>query len=725
MKFCLSNLILLLGLSAGLSAVEDTSWVARKDFESPQCWSRPEDRDIPFRYIFDYFRDVPDPTCMGKVLGNAWHSIVASSLWKDQKPVPGTEELAKLPMFRNSWLYFYAYPAVDFRKIGNGEQTIGMEQFLNPEIRSVIAEAEKAGRYYTIDARTREQIHLFDNRYQCDLAEYSGWKKHHPHFLAFTVGEWCNDYLTLMPRKLDRARKAGLITQEEYEKGIAKYALPATASGITRHYHRIFDTLRRYVFQSPGDMLLMHAFWNMGHIAGANGAKQIYLEVTNTTGQSYSAYRWQSALYFMRGAARQFSMRWSWYQASYFNGYDSKGKFVQNAQYGWNPFRDPWGGMSQSLVLRGQYLGWLSGAFMLHNESATGTFVKKDGEGRYSLTPYGEDAVHLYNFTQKYERGVPYTPIALLTPYEMVQTVSGGSAWSYTSEYPPSLRMLDAFMATILPGGERPDELRKGNEGCLFNSPYGDVFDVLNPDAPAEDPLRILPAYKAAVLIGDYRENPAMARKLMQYVKDGGTLIVNVTQLNGMFPESFTGVERTGFRIPFNTYTVEQVRLSGNTKAVMSDKYGNALLTLHPFGRGNLLVSTAEYMLPSGGNMTMNEILSGSVRFELIEALLSRLVEETLPVRVKGCIQYGVNTLPEGYLVYFFNNKGVTKFTDKREILDAKATSDVTVTLKDGKLRTAAELLSGKTLAISGNAASVRVAPGGIAIVRLEKTKRK
>ena len=712
--FCLSGI---------LHASEEPRWVNRTDYKISEYWVNSADKGIPFRYIFEYFRDVPDPSCMGKVLGNAWHSIVASSLWKDRKPVPGTEEIAKLPLFRDSWLYFHAYPKTDFRKIGKGEEMIRMDQFLNPEIRCVIEQAEKAGRRYTIDARTREQLHLFDNQYRCDMEEYTAWKRKHPHFLAFTVGEWCNDYLTLMPTKFDRAKKAGLVTQQEYETGLAKYKLPGTAAGIVKHYHWIFNTLQKYIYQSPQDMLLMHAFWNMGHVAGANGAKQIYLEVTNTTGQSYMAYRWQDALYFMRGAARQFGMRWSWYQASYFNGYDSKGKFVLDSQYGWNPFRDPWGGMSRSLVLRGQYLGWLSGAFMLHNESATGTFVKQDGEGRYSLTPYGEDAARLYDLTQKHDRGISYAPIALLTPYEMVQTVSGGNAWSYTAEYPLSLRMLDAFMATILPGYERPEKLREGNEGCLFNSPYGDVFDVLNPDAPVTNPLQILPAYKAAVLIGDYKENPVMAEKLMQYVKDGGTLILNITQLSGMFPESFTGIKRAGIKFSSGSYTLEKITLLDDARIVAKDASGNPLLTLHPVGYGNLIVCTAEYMLPNAEILTMNEILSGTIKFDLIETVLKRLLDETLPVRVEGNIQYGINSLSDGYLIYLINNNGVKKFTDKQEILDPAASAKVTVFLKDGILKTATELVSGNSLEISGNAISATVSPGGIAIVKLIKQK--
>ena len=77
--FCLSGI---------LHASEEPRWVNRTDYKISEYWVNSADKGIPFRYIFEYFRDVPDPSCMGKVLGNAWHSIVASSLWKDRKPVP-------------------------------------------------------------------------------------------------------------------------------------------------------------------------------------------------------------------------------------------------------------------------------------------------------------------------------------------------------------------------------------------------------------------------------------------------------------------------------------------------------------------------------------------------------------------------------------------------------------------------------------------------------------
>ena len=102
---------------------------------------------------------------------------------------------------------------------------------------------------------------------------------------------------------------------------------------------------------------------------------------------------------------------------------------------------------------------------------------------------------------------------------------------------------------------------------------------------------------------------------------------------------------------------------------------------------------------------------------------VKRLLDETLPVRVEGNIQYGINSLSDGYLIYLINNNGVKKFTDKQEILDPAASAKVTVFLKDGILKTATELVSGNSLEISGNAISATVSPGGLAIVKLIKQK--
>jgi hypothetical protein len=101
--------------------------------------------------------------------------------------------------------------------------------------------------------------------------------------------------------------------------------------------------------------------------------------------------------------------------------------------------------------------------------------------------------------------------------------------------------MIDAFMATIAPYGGDP---ARGVEGCLANSPYGDIYDVIVPNTPGGPvPLDVLANYKVAILLGKHPKSAALAQRPMAYVKAGGTLLINIKQLDDSFPGTFVGVE--------------------------------------------------------------------------------------------------------------------------------------------------------------------------------------
>ena len=46
-----------------------------------------------------------------------------------------------------------------------------------------------------------------------------------------------------------------------------------------------------------------------------------------------------------------------------------------------------------------------------------------------------------------------------------------------------------------------------------------------------------------AILIGEYEKNPEMLRSLINYVQNGGTLLLNVKQLQLGFSEEFVGIK--------------------------------------------------------------------------------------------------------------------------------------------------------------------------------------
>jgi len=102
-------------------------------------------------------------------------------------------------------------------------------------------------------------------------------------------------------------------------------------------------------------------------------------------------------------------------------------------------------------------------------------------------------------------------------------------------------------------------------------------------------------------------------------------------------------------------------------------------------------------------------------KFPFIEYFLRNIVDEVLPMAVKGDIQYGLNRLSNGWLVYLINNKGVIKFTNRAQTFDMSKTARVEVSLKDIRAAAITELREQKTIAKDekSNTFSVDVPPAG------------
>jgi hypothetical protein len=316
--------------------------------------------------------------------------------------------------------------------------------------------------------------------------------------------------------------------------------------------------------------------------------------------------------------------------------------------------------------------------------------------------------------------------------------VPGGKAWNrYKYERPDW--MLDSFMFTIAP--HNPNGTREGNEGCLSNSTYGDIYDAILPNTP-EKPvsLNVLNKYKVAIMLGSYAKDKALAERLMEYVKNGGTLLINVKQLNEFFPESFTGIERTGaiqpvkgelfsvadgVKIPLaDDYEAEKINLKG-AKNVLVDSAQNTLACVNNYGKGRVIVASVDYLLPKNDLSKQGDVLGSFVfgkEFPLPAYFLKQIVKEVLPLEVKGDIQYGMNKVDDGWLLYLINNKGITKFVDKIQSVDPAKTAKVEVSLKDMKSSGVTELREQKTLALEEkrNSFAVEVPPGEVRVVKIK-----
>jgi hypothetical protein len=579
---------------------------------------------------------------------------------------------------------------------------------------------------------TRHPFRLQD-KYKHNTAVYKAWLQKHPNFIGFDQGEWDNEIIMMdyhIGKNKDQKEK--LVFQK-------RFPCPTSREGSVKRAQKIHKNINNFYFNDQDKMVYMRAGWCFDHYAASWGANMLFLETTNTSAGDFY-YRLQVSMFFTRGASRQFNIPWSWYIANFYNGYDSRGNWKNNYYHNFLTNKGIFGpdkGMSRSLFRRTYYLAYFAGASFIELENWLCLLLKREkSSNALSLSCFGEDFCKFYDFTKKLpDRGVAYAPVALLTPFSQGYPNWGGKAWSrYT--YTRGDYMIDSFMYTIIPAFSKHKEMKKGVEGALFNSPYGDIYDVLTPDAPSQKSFTgALDAYKAAIMLGEYKTNKKMAVELITYVKNGGTLLINIKQLNNFFPTFFSGIKRTGksgfagneiisvvdgqkFNL-LEKYKIEKLKLAG-AKVLLKDNNKNIIATVNKFGKGKVIVTSPDYLVPALEKNSVTSALQGK-QFPFAKYFLSKIVEEVLPLAVEGDIEYGVNKIKKGYLLYLINNKGITKFVDTKQAINKNKRAKVKINFRKLRTLNVTDMLTGKFIKVdANNSIELFVEPGNLKVVKVQ-----
>jgi hypothetical protein len=577
--------------------------------------------------------------------------------------------------------------------------------------------------------------------FQVDKQVYEKWKREHPNFLGFWTGvEWDNEYVTPLtsPKSAaEWARKHGCSETAIGRMQALLARASASRDGAVEAIRECHAALRRYYFDDPEKMIFLRAAWCFDHYALEWGGAMLVSETTNT-----GPYRHQISMFHARGAARQYGKPWQWYIATYYNGHDkNQQRSVNNepnylsttrsATPGAEENSGPGFGMSISLSRRDKYLAYLAGASMVQHEDWPRAYCQpQDGNPKeWVLSPHGEAMKEWYGFTQRHpDRGVSYAPVALLVPFNQGMPQWGGNAWSHFPSQRPDM-MIDAFMYTAAPFSQNT---RLGQEGCLANSEFGDIYDVLLPNPPSGPiSLATLKNYKVAILLGKLDVDAPLAQRLTEFVRQGGTLIINAQQAAASLPAEFLGVKRTGKTVAVESpvssvwggaatltepYDYEPVELCG-AEPLWSDSKGGVLASVNRVGQGRVVLTTVDYLVPR----KQANMIGTTAKMPLVELLMRQVVKEVLPIAVQGDIEYGLNKVSDGWWVYLINNKGVTKYTTTPEEFNPAATAKVMIDLRSLKVNSARELRADKEIALEqgSRALSIDVGPGDIRIVKL------
>ena len=237
----------------------------------------------------------------------------------------------------------------------------------------------------------------------------------------------------------------------------------------------------------------------------------------------------------------------------------------------------------------------------------------------------------------------------------------------------PGDKMFAALEAYLFPPSARTHETK-----CHRTSPFGDIFDVVTNDASQE----AMDAYPALLLTGDVSmEHSGFGKRLVQYLKNGGTVIASKCQLKGI----------PGLPVP-DRDNIQEI----------------------PFGKGKLIVAARDYWLKDG---KIDDELGGVIR---------KIADEQLPVKVKGDVQYLVNRTRDGVIVSLFNNYGraLNRTWDNPDPgPDPKETQKATITLKQPASEVR-ELLTERKMPDRGGRIETSIRGGEVQLIQITLKKK-
>jgi hypothetical protein len=437
---------------------------------------------------------------------------------------------------------------------------------------------------------------------------------------------------------------------------------------------------------------------------------------------------------FERGAARQYDGQWINYASGNFGdacNYFTQNPVVPRGAPSW--FHSKYAvtdGVSVGWYRKMYYLNFLGGASAIYWEQSLTNQYMVPGPGTHpvELSPFGRATEDFMAFADRLpDRGEPYTPIAFLLSYG-----HGYERVNYRCKMLHSFRedKNDLELRELFNVAWHPADVVEGKPAApdvqsMPNGVYGNIFDVLVDRPTRAKAIRDYPIVWAA---GDVKLDGPWPAVLEDYVKRGGTLVVNIEAARAL---KFLGVKLTGKKSvseqwgpegsalqAATPFEVETVELDGAT-VLASAGPKLPLITRHAVGAGAVIVTLCPHMLGQDERAhpalpyLMNGVTTGLLPVEV------RLANGP---KLRGEVMYQVNRTKDGYLVALVNNHGVDKTQNGVARVDRRAFVDVVLRTKL-PVKTAKEYTGPRDLTLEkdGDVSEVRlrVHPGDVQVVYL------
>ncbi|MBQ8684166.1 MAG: hypothetical protein IJ518_06605 [Clostridia bacterium] len=408
------------------------------------------------------------------------------------------------------------------------------------------------------------------------------------------------------------------------------------------------------------------------HYAGEFGFANIGSEIGENTGMH------QAHMAFTRGAGRQYGAT----TIMDFSNWNQLTIGTEETYSSWGKQGFPEGGHSHSLIKRAFVMSYMGGSSTFMFEAACRMafygLERVNDDGILELTNYGKNMQQLVAFSEKADDiGYAYTPIGIAIDFyhgrASYSTLSSGAAWRMDKAFgyfdnTAGDDMNINLMKMLYPGStpffwnrydkQAPEEMHQ------VNNEYGDNFDYITHNASQ----KVLNSYPVLLLCGDIAFSTAEAKRYVEYVNQGGTLICNTAYLK--YFDSFKAAYKGGTRQDIKS------------------------------GKGTVIVYGPDYSIDNLG------------------AILKEQIKKFIPFTISDDIQYLVNVKDGSLFVTLINNEGVTKVYNQAPVTDKSKAKTMTVTYTGNlKIKQVKELFYGSKVSLSGKAATVTVGPGDVQVL--------
>jgi hypothetical protein len=468
----------------------------------------------------------------------------------------------------------------------------------------------------------------------------------------------------------DEAMKAATAAAKSRRELVEAFA-PVTLASNAEKYKAVFgqDWPDAYREVMPCKSIGMTAFSSLCY---SWGARTVGYESSAVTAGLLSM-----RMAFLRGAARQFGGLTATYRSCNFGDASTIFSDTQSFTRPRNildNYYSVFSGAGMTWYKMDLWHQYLSGASMFYHEQGFDEYwipggTSAAGLKEVQLSPKGRLVDRFMRVSAAHpDRGTPFTPVAFLldyahgwdpSPFEPHAFGNWGKRPDLTL-YGDHERMLrEYFFTAYHPMGPKSEEPITATNEVYVPGIFGDVFDVVTA-TPDLKRWTTISTYPVVVAAGDLELTEPEGKRLAEYVKSGGTLLVADGHLSGQgvaaleIPAAGESLEAdaydwkpTGARHRSQRF---RFRPLGGGRALAATPEGKVFCAAYDRGEGRLIVLS----VPRGLGIDRSAL-------PVLGQLFAHLTRGLLPVEARGDVEWLLNRTSTGWLVALLNPAGQAK----------------------------------------------------------------